>query len=61
MANRSNSSPLIVLALGAAALLLASCYTGPAPDPYGPRSGDGLLVDPRTGIMLPGQDDLGSP
>ncbi len=48
---------VLVLALCAAALLLAGCYTGPGYDPYGPRNSEGLLVDPRTGITLPGQDD----
>ena len=48
---------VLVLALCTATLLLAGCYTGPGYDPYGPRNSEGLLVDPRTGITLPGQDD----
>jgi len=53
--------PLLVLALCGSALLLAGCYTGPGYDPYGPRNGAGLLVDPRTGITLPGVDDMETP
>jgi hypothetical protein len=51
----------ILLALGATALLLAGCVSAPGtyPDPNGPRDGDGLLVDPQTGIVLPGQSDVG--
>lgn len=45
------------LALALALLALASCAvavrTGPYPE--GPRDGAGMLVDPRTGIELPGQ------
>jgi hypothetical protein len=42
-------------ALGAIASLLASCAVpGSYPDPTGPRDGAGMLVDPRTGIELPG-------
>jgi len=48
-------SPLLVLALCATPLLLAGCSTGPGYDPNGPRNFEGLLVDPRTGITLPGQ------
>ncbi len=41
--------------------LLAACGNPPLTydDPNGPRNGDGLLVDPRTGISLPGQADPG--
>jgi|SRR5580658_1877130 hypothetical protein len=51
----------VLLALGATALLLAGCVSAPGtyPDPNGPRDGDGLLVDPQTGIVLPGQSDVG--
>jgi hypothetical protein len=51
----------ILLALGAAALLLAGCVSRPGtyPDPYGPRDGNGLLVDPQTGVVLPGQSQVG--
>lgn len=50
-----------LLALAAGALLLAGCASPPGtyPDPNGPRDGDGLLVDPQTGIVLPGQSDVG--
>jgi hypothetical protein len=51
----------ILLALGATALLLAGCVSQPGtyPDPYGPRDGNGLLVDPQTGVVLPGQSQVG--
>lgn len=52
---------LLVFVLCGAALLLAGCYTGPGYDPHGPRNFEGLLVDPRTGITLPGQDDMEMP
>lgn len=52
-----------LLLLGATGLLLASCGWGSPPgtypDPNGPRNGEGLLVDPVTGISLPGQADPG--
>ncbi len=50
-----------VLALGATALLLAGCYAGPGYDSHGPRNGAGMLVDPKTGVPLPGQGDLETP
>jgi hypothetical protein len=45
--------------LGATALLLAGCISPPGtyPDPTGPRDPKGRLVDPRTGIPLPGQGE----
>lgn len=56
MAKFSASSPLIVLAFGTTTLLLASCYSGPPADLNGPRNGgDRVLVDPQTGVPLPGQ------
>jgi hypothetical protein len=49
----------ILAMLGAGVLLLAGCgivsEPGTYPDPNGPRDGMGLLVDPRTGVVLPGQ------
>jgi hypothetical protein len=52
---------LIKAAFCAALVLLAGCgvvsRAGSYPDPNGPRNGDGRLVDPRTGITLPGQSD----
>jgi hypothetical protein len=49
------------LALASSVLFLAGCVSPPGtyPDPNGPRDGDGLLVDPQTGIVLPGQSDTG--
>jgi hypothetical protein len=42
-------------------LLLSGCVSprGTYPDPNGPRSGTGFLVDPHTGLTLPGQPDSG--
>ena len=49
-----------VLVLGLTALLVAGCSApGAYPDYHGPRNGDGVLVDPRTGLELPGQADPG--
>jgi hypothetical protein len=47
--------------LGLSAILLAGCVSPPGtyPDPSGPRNGDGFLVDPRTGVTLPGQPEAG--
>jgi hypothetical protein len=47
--------------VGTAALLLAGCVSPPGTyaDTAGPRNGDGFLVDPQTGIELPGQPDNG--
>jgi hypothetical protein len=52
---------MALLILGATALLLCGCVSAPGtyPDPNGPRDGDGFLVDPHTGIELPGQPDGG--
>ena len=49
----------VVFVLGAAALLLAGCVSAPGtyPDPNGPRDSKGRLVDPKTGLALPGQGD----
>ncbi len=60
MATRTNSRSMFRLALGISVLLFAGCSaTGTYPDPQGPRNGDGLLVDPQTGIPLGGQADPG--
>lgn len=50
-----------VLALALAAILLAGCVSAPGsyPDYNGPRNGDGFLIDPQTGLELPGQADPG--
>jgi hypothetical protein len=42
-------------------LLLAGCASphGTYSNPYGPRNGDAMLVDPHTGVVLPGQSDTG--
>jgi hypothetical protein len=50
-----------LLALGLTALLLAGCTSPPGtyPDYNGPRNGDGFLIDPHTGLELPGQADPG--
>jgi hypothetical protein len=42
-----------------ATLLLAGCISQPGtyPDPNGPRNGAGFLIDPNTGVELPGQPD----
>jgi hypothetical protein len=50
-----------VVALGLIALLVAGCASPPGtyPDYNGPRNGDGFLIDPRTGLELPGQADPG--
>jgi hypothetical protein len=53
----------IAVLLGATALLLAGCgivsKPGTYPDPNGPRNAKGALVDPKTGILLPGICDDG--
>ena len=58
---RRKSGMLITLA---AALLLGGCgivsKPGTYPDPNGPRNAKGALVDPKTGILLPGFWDAGS-
>jgi hypothetical protein len=61
MAGKSTFHGAAALALCATALLLAGCVSAPGtyPDPNGPRNGDGLLVDPQTGVVLPGQPDVG--
>jgi hypothetical protein len=61
MARESRFHRLALLALGAIALLLTGCVSPPGtyPDPNGPRNGDGLLVDPQTGLVLPGQSEVG--
>jgi hypothetical protein len=49
-----------ILVLGFTAVLVAGCSTpGTYPDYNGPRNGDGFLIDPRTGLELPGQGDPG--
>jgi len=43
--------------------VLSGCGIVSRPGTYvdrsGPRDGDGLLVDPQTGVPLPGQSDSG--
>ena len=57
MLNDSALRLAILTMLGASALLLTACASGPRPDQNGPRNGNGQLVDPRTGISLPGQPE----
>jgi hypothetical protein len=62
MANDSTSLPsTALLALVLTALLAAGCAAPPGtyPDYNGPRNGGGFLIDPRTGLELPGQADPG--
>jgi hypothetical protein len=62
MADASTSLPsAAVLALVLTALLAAGCASPPGtyPDYNGPRNGDGFLIDPRSGLELPGQADPG--
>jgi hypothetical protein len=60
MARGSLSRAAIMLFVCLTGLLLVGCNAlGSYPDPNGPRDGDGLLVDPQTGISLPGQFDGG--
>ncbi len=54
----------VVIAFCAALPWLVGCAAptvtaGAYPDPQGPRNGVGALVDPRTGIALPGQNQGG--
>jgi hypothetical protein len=60
MLRKSSFGRTAILAASACLLLLAGCVSAPGtyPDPNGPRNGDGQLVDPRTGISLPGQPEL---
>jgi hypothetical protein len=52
--------PGAVLVLGLTALLVAGCSApGTYPAENGPRNGAGFLVDPRTGMELPGQGNPG--
>jgi hypothetical protein len=52
-----------ITALGAALLVVAGCAAvspvGSYPNPDGPRNGTGFLVDPKTGVTLPGQPEAG--
>ena len=59
MTSRASRSSTIAVMLGALALLLAGCISAPGtyPDPNGPRDPKGRLVDPKTGIPLPGQGE----
>jgi hypothetical protein len=57
MPGKSAVQASLLWVLGLSALLLAACAPGPPPDRNGPRNGDGQLVDPRTGISLPGQPE----
>jgi hypothetical protein len=60
-ATKAKSNWMAVLALGMAAFVLGGCVSPPGtyPDQNGPRNGDGVLVDPHTGVTLPGQYDGG--
>jgi hypothetical protein len=62
MAKKSRLVATTVSPLGAA-LLLTGCVSAPGtyPSSYGPRNGAGFLVDPQTGLELPGQPDIGGP
>ncbi len=60
MTLRTGRSAITALMLGAATFLLAGCIIsapGTYPDPNGPRDGKDQLVDPKTGIPLPGYDN----
>jgi hypothetical protein len=61
MATELTFHRILLSALGASLLLLSGCVSAPGtyPDPNGPRNGEGLLVDPQTGVALPGQSDQG--
>jgi hypothetical protein len=63
MTGRAQRSGTMVIVLGAAALLLGGCNIiskpGTYPDPNGPRNAKGALVDPKTGLLLPGLCDDG--
>jgi hypothetical protein len=57
MAGDAKRKTIVALLLGATALLLTGCIIsapGTYPDPKGPRDAKGFLVDPQTGIELPG-------
>jgi hypothetical protein len=51
----------ILAMLGATVLLLAGCISAPGtyPDPNGPRNSMGMLIDPQTGVVMPGQSEGG--
>jgi hypothetical protein len=61
MASKSRFHRVLLSALGASILFLSGCVSAPGtyPDYNGPRNGDGFLIDPRTGLELPGQADPG--
>jgi hypothetical protein len=63
MTGRVRCTATIVLMLSASALLLGGCgivsKPGTYPDPTGPRNAKGALVDPKTGLLLPGFCDDG--
>ena len=63
MAMRFMRSGPVTTMLGATIVLLAGCsivsQPGTYPDPNGPRDGMGALIDPRTGVVLPGQPQGG--
>jgi hypothetical protein len=52
------ATPLLVLGVIA---VLAGCAVprGSYPDPSGPRNAAGFLVDPQSGLPLPGTGDSG--
>ena len=57
----ARKSTLCRVTMLATILLLAGCASphGTYSNPYGPRNGDAMLVDPYTGVVLPGQSDPG--
>jgi hypothetical protein len=59
MTGRALRRATMMIMLGATAFLVAGCISEPGtyPDPTGPRDPKGRLVDPRTGIPLPGQGE----
>jgi hypothetical protein len=57
----ARKSMLYRVTMLATILLLAGCASpnGTYSNQYGPRNGDAMLVDPHTGVALPGQSDPG--
>jgi hypothetical protein len=60
MTRNATPAAKTLIALGVTALLV-SCVSPPGsyPDPNGPRNGAGFLVDPQSGVTLPGTGDSG--
>jgi hypothetical protein len=61
MPGKSRVHFVLSLVFCAGALLVSGCVspTGTYPNPNGPRNGNGVLVDPQTGIVLPGESEGG--